>query len=69
MKYICSNCGYIYDEAIGHPDNGIGPGTIFEDIPDSWVCPVCYVPKDKFDLFDQNQQYLIKFKTYNMILL
>lgn len=37
-KYICTVCGYIYDEAAGDPDNGVAPGTKFEDIPDDWVC-------------------------------
>ena len=34
MKYICDVCGYVYDPAAGDPDNGIEPGTAFEDIPD-----------------------------------
>jgi rubredoxin len=48
-KYECSACGYIYDPEIGDPDNGIDPGTSFEDLPESWVCPVCGVPKDMFE--------------------
>ena len=48
-KYICTNCGYIYDPEAGDPENGIPPGTPFEDLPDDWVCPVCYVSKDRFD--------------------
>ncbi|MBP1764629.1 MAG: Rubredoxin domain containing protein [Firmicutes bacterium] len=47
-KWICSVCGYIYDEEQGDPDSGIAPGTKFEDIPDNWVCPVCGVGKDQF---------------------
>ena len=50
-KYECP-CGYIYDPAIGDPDNGIAPGTAFEDIPDSWVCPVCGLGKDAFSEID-----------------
>lgn len=50
-KYECP-CGYIYDPAIGDPDNGIAPGTAFEDIPDSWVCPVCGLGKDAFSEMD-----------------
>lgn len=45
-----STCGYIYDPEISDPDGGIAPGTAFEDIPDDWVCPVCFVPKDQFEL-------------------
>jgi len=48
-KYICSNCGYVYDPKVGDPDNGISAGTPFEDLPEDWHCPICYVPKDKFD--------------------
>jgi len=48
QKYKCTVCGYIYDPAIGDPDGGIKPGTAFEDIPDSWVCPVCGAKKSEF---------------------
>ena len=48
-KYVCKVCGYIYDPAAGDPDNGVAPGTAFEDIPDSWVCPLCAVGKDEFE--------------------
>jgi rubredoxin/flavin reductase (DIM6/NTAB) family NADH-FMN oxidoreductase RutF len=44
-KYYCPACGYVYDPAIGDPDSGIAPGTRFEDIPDSWVCPTCGTEK------------------------
>ena len=47
--YKCLACGYIYDPEIGDPDSGIAPGTKFEDIPDSWVCPLCGVGKDMFE--------------------
>ena len=47
-KYICDVCGYIYDPVAGDLDNGIAPGTKFEDIPDDWVCPLCGVGKDQF---------------------
>ena len=40
--------GYIYDEEIGDPDNGIEPGTKWEDVPDDFVCPLCGVGKDQF---------------------
>ena len=41
--YICDACGYIYDPERGEPKNGIPPGTPFEDLPESYVCPVCGV--------------------------
>lgn len=47
-KYYCPACGYVYDPAIGDPDSGIAPGTRFEDIPDSWVCPTCGTEKGDF---------------------
>ncbi len=47
-KYVCDVCGWIYDEELGDPDNGIAPGTKFEDLPDDFVCPLCGVGKDSF---------------------
>lgn len=47
-KYECEVCGYVYEPEIGDPDNGIAPGTAWEDIPEVWVCPLCAVGKDKF---------------------
>ncbi len=47
--YTCSVCGYVYDEAKGDPDNGIAHGTKFEDLPDSWTCPICGADKSKFE--------------------
>lgn len=48
-KYVCTVCGWIYDPAVGDPDNGVAPGTSFEDIPEDWVCPLCGVGKDEFE--------------------
>jgi rubredoxin len=48
MIYVCDTCGYEYDPAKGDPDNGVAPGTKFEDLPDDWTCPVCGVGKDEF---------------------
>lgn len=47
-KYVCDVCGYVYDPAEGDPDNGVQPGTSFDDIPEDWVCPLCGVGKDMF---------------------
>lgn len=47
-KYVCDVCGYIYDEAVGEPENGIEPGTKWEDLPDDYTCPLCSVGKDQF---------------------
>lgn len=48
-KYRCVICNYVYDPAVGDPDGGIAPGTPFEKIPDSWVCPVCGADKSQFE--------------------
>lgn len=48
MKYICSVCGYVYDEAIGDPERGIAPGTKWADVPEDWDCPLCGAIKFDF---------------------
>ncbi len=48
-KYECKVCGYIYDPQKGDPENGIKPGTPFEQLPDDWVCPVCGAGKEEFE--------------------
>jgi rubredoxin len=40
-RYRCTVCGYIYSPKRGEPKSGIAPGTAFEDLPDSYICPVC----------------------------
>jgi rubredoxin len=52
-KWRCTVCGYVYDPALGDPANGIDPGTPFESIPDSWVCPECGVGKSDFELVEE----------------
>ncbi|MEW6041147.1 MAG: rubredoxin [Elusimicrobiota bacterium] len=47
-KWQCLVCGYIYDPAVGDPDNGIQPGTKFDDLPQDWICPECGAPGDQF---------------------
>ena len=48
MTYVCNVCGWVYDESVGDPDNGIAAGTKFEDLPEDFVCPLCGVGKDDF---------------------
>jgi len=48
--YQCVVCGFIYDEAAGMPDEGIAPGTRWEDIPADWECPECGVAKADFEM-------------------
>jgi rubredoxin len=49
-KYVCTVCGYVYDPATGDPDNGVEPGTKWEDVPEDWVCPLCGASKDAFEV-------------------
>ncbi len=48
-KYVCKVCGYTYEPEKGDPNNGVEPGTKFEDLPDDWVCPVCGAKKEDFE--------------------
>ena len=48
-KWKCLVCGYVYDPALGDPDNGVVPGTAWADVPDEWVCPDCGAGKDDFE--------------------
>ena len=52
QKYECMDCGYVYDPEVGDPDNGIAPGTPFEDLPDDWTCPDCGAEKSEFEPVD-----------------
>ena len=51
-KYVCKACGWVYDEALGDPDNGIAPGTKWEDLPDDFKCPLCGVGKEEFEVYE-----------------
>ena len=50
QKYVCDVCEWVYDEEKGDPENGIAPGTKFEDLPEDFVCPLCGVGKDAFSV-------------------
>lgn len=50
QKYICLLCGYVYDEELGWPNEGIKPGTRWEDIPNDWLCPDCGAMKADFEM-------------------
>lgn len=52
-KYLCTVCGHVYDPAQGDPDNGIPPGTVFEDLPADWSCPDCGATKADFEPMDE----------------
>ena len=47
-KYVCDICNWEYDEAAGLPDQGIAPGTKWEELPEDFKWPLCGAPKDMF---------------------
>ncbi|MFJ1254994.1 rubredoxin [Cupriavidus sp. CuC1] len=51
-QWVCIICGWVYDEAAGLPEDGIAPGTRWEDIPDDWRCPLCDVGKEDFAMVE-----------------
>jgi rubredoxin len=51
IRYVCTTCGYTYDDQTGLPELGIVPGTPFVDLPDDWCCPECGAPKEEFREF------------------
>lgn len=51
-KYICVICGFIYDEEEGWPEDGIEPGTRWEDVPENWFCPDCGAAKEDFEMVE-----------------
>ena len=51
-QYMCVICGWVYDEANGWPEDGIAPGTKWDDIPANWVCPECGAGKEEFEMVE-----------------
>ena len=49
MKYVCTLCGYVYDEALGDKDEDIEPGTEWKELPEDFVCPLCGADKSMFE--------------------
>ncbi len=47
-SYVCSGCGYVYDPDLGDEDGEVLPGTLFEKLPEEWVCPECGEDKEQF---------------------
>ena len=50
--WMCIICGWIYDEANGAPEEGLVPGTRWDDVPDFWVCPDCGAGKEDFEMIE-----------------
>lgn len=46
--HVCNGCGYVYDPAVGDEENGVEPGTLFNKLPEDWICPLCGEEKDQF---------------------
>jgi alkylation response protein AidB-like acyl-CoA dehydrogenase/rubredoxin len=46
--HVCNGCGYEYDPSVGDPEGEIAPGTLFENLPEEWICPACGEGKDMF---------------------
>jgi Rubredoxin len=51
-NWLCVQCGWVYSEAVGHPESGIAPGTEWKDIPADWYCPDCGATKDAFQMIE-----------------
>ena len=51
-QYLCTVCGWIYDEEKGSVEDDIAPGTRWKDVPDTWVCPDCGAMKSDFDMIE-----------------
>ena len=51
-KYLCILCGLVYDEQLGWPQEGISPGTKWQDVPQDWLCPECGAGKSDFQMIE-----------------
>jgi len=51
-KYKCVICGYIYDPEEGDDSCGIDPGTLFNELPSDYICPICGAGKDEFLMYE-----------------
>jgi rubredoxin len=51
-NWMCIICGWVYEEAIGCPEDGLAPGTRWEDVPEDWACPDCGASKDDFEMIE-----------------
>ena len=52
-KYVCIVCGFVYNPAVGMPEDGIAAGTPFAEIPEDWECPDCGVSKADFEPLEE----------------
>ncbi|MGN0859300.1 MAG: rubredoxin [Stenotrophomonas sp.] len=47
---MCEICGFVYDQALGLPEEGIAPGTPWDALPADWSCPDCGMAKSDFSM-------------------
>lgn len=59
-KYICRVCATIYNPDEGDLESGIPPKTAFENLPDTWNCPICGSTKEHFEILSQEEYEKIK---------
>ena len=52
-RFRCRFCSHVYDERLGDPETGVAPGTLFNDLPEEWMCPECGATKEDYDLIDE----------------
>lgn len=52
MKYVCNVCGWVYDEQEGDASQNIAPGTPWEELPEDFKCPLCFVGKEDFSVLE-----------------
>ena len=55
-RYVCSICGYVYDETKGAPETGVLAGTRWAMLSNDWVCPLCGAAKAEFRMEGEPQQ-------------
>lgn len=60
MRYICTNCNYIYDESVWDIEEWISGLTEFYSLWDTFVCPVCWDNKDSFYEIEEEVNYISK---------
>lgn len=53
MRYICTNCHFVFDESLWVPEAGVDPQSSFSELNYDFVCPQCESPKEHFDLINE----------------
>lgn len=54
-RYLCPECGYLYDETTGDAHMGFSPGMAWAELPEDFVCPDCAISyKEDFTRSDES---------------